>query len=110
MNKAQRDALKCRCGAAVSLYFSGRLNRYVCPVCLEAEVLALTVIADKSLEHWKQHRLPWLLKLLSSDPANVECQTFVLEDAWVAGRYDYMVAAEHARHAHDDRVARMPKD
>lgn len=45
MSKAERDALKCKCGVAVSLYFSERLGRYTCPVCQEAEIIALIASA-----------------------------------------------------------------
>jgi len=38
----------CKCGAIVGLWFCPRLNRYVCSVCLDKEVIAL----EKKLKHW----------------------------------------------------------
>ena len=35
-------APKCECGVVVGLYFSERLDRYVCPKCLDDEVAGLT--------------------------------------------------------------------
>lgn len=32
---------KCKCGAVIGLYFSERLKAYVCPLCLDFEVLKL---------------------------------------------------------------------
>ncbi len=32
---------KCQCGASAGLYYSHRLERYVCPGCMEVEIIKL---------------------------------------------------------------------
>ncbi len=39
---ASTDTMKCECDAMVSLYFSKRLNRYVCPECQEKQIEMLS--------------------------------------------------------------------
>jgi len=42
--EAKYDSIRnahCDCGEAFGLYFSERLGKYVCPVCLEKEVIDL---------------------------------------------------------------------
>lgn len=53
--KAKRT--KCKCGESLGLYMSSRLGGYVCPPCLDAEVIALKAVKakkwDVELEVWQ---------------------------------------------------------
>lgn len=67
---------RCKCGEGFGLWFCERLNRYVCPVCLDREVVSLKAVKakpwDVELEVWQDGAV-WYWEFVNNYHPAITC-------------------------------------